>query len=92
MPDRDNGLLYETFKSYPNVDGSWDVDAGAKWNLNSNPLRPDGWTSADAAGLPIRAGLVSYDEVVSGINTHAIRFTPVNPKRAPIWPPRPPRT
>jgi hypothetical protein len=53
----------------------WDADSGANWNLASNTLRPRGWTSADAAGLPILPGLVRYDEVASGAIRHALRFT-----------------
>ncbi len=53
----------------------WHAGSGAVFDLRSNALRPDGWTSADAAGLPIYAGLVRYDEVASGVINHAIRFT-----------------
>jgi hypothetical protein len=53
----------------------WDAGSGANWNLASNKLRPAGWTSADAAGLPILAGLARYDEVRSGAIHHALRFT-----------------
>jgi hypothetical protein len=86
--DRDACVLYETYKSYPNADGSWHVGSGAKWNLNSNALRPNGWTSSDAAGLPLRPGLVTYDEVNSGVIRHAIRFTTVNINRSYVWPAR----
>ena len=57
-------------------------------DLRSNALRPDGWTSADAAGLPILAGLVRYDEVAAGAINHAIRFTAVNTRNAYVWPAR----
>ncbi|MDO3641758.1 hypothetical protein [Mucilaginibacter sp. L3T2-6] len=72
--DKDNDMLYELYNA--NVKGDhWEASSGAKFNLNSNALRPDGWTSADAAGLPIFAGLVRYDEVLKGVINHAIRFT-----------------
>ncbi len=67
--------LYELYSAYPNADGSWNAASGAVFDLRSNRLRPDGWTSADAAGLPIFAGLVRYDEIVRGYINHAIRFT-----------------
>ncbi len=72
--DKDNGILYELFNSeYKN--GQWHASAGAIFNLRSNQLRPLGWTSADAAGLPIFPGLVRYDEVLKGEIDHPIRFT-----------------
>jgi len=69
--------LYELYAAYPQQDGSWRAGSGAIFDLGSNALRPAGWTSADAAGLPIFPGLVRYDEVVGrkAIN-HALRFTP----------------
>jgi hypothetical protein len=85
--DVDNKLLYETFDSHPQPDGSWEAGSGAVFDLTSNELRPAGWTSADAAGLPIFAGLVRYDEVVErGEITHALRFTVRNSRRAYIPP------
>ena len=72
--DKDNDLLYEMYNASVNGD-HWEASAGAVFNLASNQLRPNGWTSADAAGLPIFPGLVKYDEVVSGSIQHAIRFT-----------------
>lgn len=85
--DVDNKLLYEMFDSHPHSDGSWDAGAGAIFDLTSNELRPAGWTSADAAGLPIFAGLVRYDEVVErGEITHALRFTVSRTRRAYIPP------
>jgi|GEM_PF-1078016 len=80
--------LYETFASYPQPDGSWKAGSGAVWDLNSNALRPRSWTSADAAGLPIFAGLARYDEVASGAITHALRFTIDQTQQAYIWPAR----
>jgi hypothetical protein len=67
--------LYEMYSAYPNADGSWNAASGAVFNLRSNRLRPNGWTSADAAGLPIFAGLIRYDEIQRGYIDHAIRFT-----------------
>jgi hypothetical protein len=67
--------LYELYSAHPNADGSWNAASGAVFNLRSNRLRPDGWTSADAAGLPIFAGLIRYDEIQRGYINHAIRFT-----------------
>ena len=72
--DRDSCVLYELFDAAP-VGGAWHAASGAVYDLTSNALRPDGWTSADAAGLPILPGLVTYDEVASGSIDHAIRFT-----------------
>jgi hypothetical protein len=67
--------LYELYSAQPNADGSWSAGSGAVFNLRSNKLRPNGWTSADAAGLPIFAGLIRYDEIQRGYINHAIRFT-----------------
>jgi hypothetical protein len=86
--DRDNCMLYETFSSYPQPDGTWTAGSGAIFNLRSNALRPSGWTSADAAGLPILAGLVRYDEVHSGEIRHALRFTAPQTRKAFLWPAR----
>ena len=67
--------LYELWDAYPQADGSWDAGSGAVFNLRSDKLRPNGWTSADAAGLSIFAGLIRYDEIKRGYINHAIRFT-----------------
>jgi hypothetical protein len=67
--------LYEMWDADPQPDGSWDAGAGAVFNLRSDKLRPNGWTSADAAGLSIFAGLIRYDEIQRGYINHAIRFT-----------------
>ena len=69
--------LYELYNAWPQNGGaSWDASSGAIWDLEVNDTRPAGWTSADAAGLPIFPGLVRYDEVVTnGVINHAIRFT-----------------
>jgi hypothetical protein len=72
--DKDNEILYELYNASVNGD-HWEASSGAVFNLTSDVLRPDGWTSADAAGLPIFPGLVKYDEVASGAIHHAIRFT-----------------
>ncbi len=86
--DRDNKELWETFYSFPSG-GGWDCGSGAKFDLKSNALRPEGWTSADAAGLPIFPGLARYDEVVlQGEIRHAIRFTVSQTRRAYVYPAR----
>jgi hypothetical protein len=72
--DRDNWKLYELYAAYPGGSG-WTAGSGAIFDLNSNALRPAGWTSADAAGLPVFPGLVRYEEVEDGVIRHAIRFT-----------------
>lgn len=80
--------LYELYDAYPRADGGWDAGSGAVFDLNGNALRPAGWTSADAAGLPILPGLVRYDEVASGAINHALRFTAPETQRAYVWPAR----
>ena len=82
--DSETCLLYELFALYP----SWSAGSGAIWHLTSNALRPKGWTSADAAGLPILPGLARYDEVASGSIDHALRFTVQRSRRAYIYPAR----
>jgi hypothetical protein len=86
--DRDDCILYELYAAYPQPDGSWLAGSGAIFDLNSNDLREDGWTSADAAGLPILPGLVRYDEVAEGEIRHAIRFTAEQTRQAYVWPAR----
>jgi hypothetical protein len=86
--ERDTCILYEVYYAWPQADGSWQAGSGAVFDLNSNALRPAGWTSADAAGLPILAGLVRYDEVASGEIRHALRFTAPQTRKAYIWPAR----
>src|SRR5262249_61923229 len=68
--------------------GSWQAWAGAVWSLRSNRLRPAGWTSADAAGLPIFPGLARWDEARRGVIDHALRFTAAQTRRAFVWPAR----
>jgi hypothetical protein len=86
--DRDNCVLYELYDAWPNGDGSWRAGSGAIFDLQSHALRPAGWTSADAAGLPILPGLVRYDEAASGTINHAIRFTVNLTRKEYIWPAR----
>jgi hypothetical protein len=78
-------LLYEMYNAWP-VGAGWDASSGAVWDLRSNALRPEGWTSADAAGLPILPGLAKYDEVKSGQIRHALRFTVGATQRAYVHP------
>jgi hypothetical protein len=73
--DRDNCWLYELYSSYPQKNGNWKAASGAVWDLLNDEQRPYTWTSADAAGLPVFAGLARYDEVASGAINHALRFT-----------------
>lgn len=85
---RDSCLLYEIYAAYPQPDGTWRAGSGAVFDLRSYQLRPQEWTSADAAGLPILPGLVRYDEVAQGEIRHAIRFTAPRTQRAYVWPAR----
>jgi hypothetical protein len=75
--DKSDCKLYELYRAFSVAKPKphWNADAGVAWDLNSAALRPDGWTSADAAGLPIFPGLVRYDEVAAGRLDHAIRVT-----------------
>lgn len=90
--DRQACMLYELFYAWPpgtgenTSDTAWSAGSGAVFDLTSNSLRPDGWTSADAAGLPIFPGLVRYDEVVAGAIHHALRFTVSTSQRAYMHP------
>jgi len=88
MLDQDDCTLYELYDAYPQANGSWTAGSGAIFDLKSHTLRPDTWTSADAAGLPVLPGLVRYDEVASGEIRHAIRFTAPQTQRAYVWPAR----
>jgi hypothetical protein len=84
--DRDACRLWELYSAYPQNGGaSWTAGSGATWDLNSNAMRPLGWTSGDAAGLPILPGLVRYDEVASGEIDHVIRFTAPRTYNS-VWP------
>lgn len=83
--DPAHSKLYELYDAHK-VGTSWEAGSGAIFDLTSNRLRPDGWTSADAAGLPILPGLVRYDEVARGEITHALRFTVSRTQRGYIHP------
>jgi hypothetical protein len=85
--DRSSCRLYELYALYPKGRG-WRAGSGAIWSLRSNKLRPAGWTSADAAGLPILPGLARYDEVKRGVIDHALRFTVQRTRRAYVFPAR----
>jgi hypothetical protein len=85
--DQDNCLLYELYAAHLESDG-WYAGSGAIFNLQDYALRPDGWTSADAAGLPIFPGLVRYEEVAAGRIEHAIRFTVAQTRNEHVWPAR----
>jgi hypothetical protein len=80
--------LYELFNATRQTDNSWRVASSAIFDLRSNALRPEGWTSADAAGLPILPGLIRYDEMKSGEIKHAIRFAAAITQRKYVWPGR----
>jgi len=87
--DRDNNRLYELFGAIAQSDGSWDAACGAVFDLDSDDVRPGaqpGWTSADAAGLPIFPGLVRYEEASAGLIPHALRFTIQSSRRAYVPP------
>jgi hypothetical protein len=84
--DRDACKLYELFALYPTAGGGWRAGSGAIFDLRSNKLRPAGWTSADAAGLPILPGLARYEDVARGRIDHALRFTVERTRRAYVWP------
>lgn len=80
--------LFETYDTRYRSAGRSTAGSGAIWNLRSNALRPAGWTSGDAAGLPILPGLVNVDEVASGALDHAIRFTAQCTQQSYLWPAR----
>lgn len=89
--DRDNNRLYELYRAFPQANGSWNADCGAVFHLDSNTVRPGGqpgWTSADAAGLPIFPGLARYEEAALGPGgiRHALRFTVQRSRRAYVSP------
>jgi hypothetical protein len=88
MVDPANCELYELYGARYRAGGRSTAGSGAIWNLRSNDLRPAGWTSADAAGLPILPGLVDFDEVRSGRIDHAIRFTAARTAIRSVWPAR----
>lgn len=85
--DRSRCKLYEMFDAHPSRgDRSWRAGSGAVWNLRSNKLRRRGWTSADAAGLPIFPGLARYGEVKKGAIKHALRITVPRTRNAFVYP------
>ncbi len=85
--DRDSLTLFELYAAYPDGNGGWKAGSGAKWDLEQNQVRPAGWTSADAAGLPILPGLVRYDEAAEKqAIEHALRFTLSKTRRAYVPP------
>lgn len=85
--DADNRILYEMYDArFNETEGRWYAGSGAIWNLNTNHYRPAGWTSADAAGLPMLPGLVRYDEVQRGEIAHALRFTVSETQHAYVFP------
>lgn len=84
--DKDNHLLYETYQT--SAGPPWSASCGAVFDLNSNAVRPDGWTSGDAAGLPIFPGILRYQEIVQGSINHALRFTCNNTQNKHIYPAR----
>jgi hypothetical protein len=84
--DKDNHLLYETYQTSGGP--PWSASCGAVFDLNSNAVRPDGWTSGDAAGLPIFPGLIRYEEIAAGSINHALRFTCNNTQNKHIYPAR----
>jgi hypothetical protein len=87
LVDRSACRLYELYDLHRTASG-WHAGSGAIWNLRTNALRPAGWTSADAAGLPIFPGLARYDEVARGVIAHALRFTAPRTRRAYVYPAR----
>ena len=88
MVDPATCTLYETFDTHYRAGGKSKAGSGAIWSLASDALRPAGWTSADAAGLPILPLLVNYDELSSGAMDHAIQFTVACTQEAYLWPAR----
>jgi hypothetical protein len=80
--------LYELFDARHTGSHKWQAGSGAIFDLRSNKLRPNEWTSADAAGLPMIPGLVRYDEVGAGAIRHALRFTTPKTRNAFVWPAR----
>ncbi len=87
LVDKSACRLYELF-ALQRTSSGWHAGSGATWNLRSNHVRPAGWTSADAAGLPIFPGLARYDEVARGVIDHALRFTAERTRKAYIYPAR----
>jgi hypothetical protein len=87
--DGDNCILYELYHAYPHPDlQNWSAGSGSIYNLTGYALRPNTWTSADAAGLAIFPGLLRYEEILKGEIRHAIRFTVPQTQKAYLWPAR----
>jgi len=84
--DRDGCWLYELFRAAKSESGEWQATSAAVWDMTINAQRPFRWTSTDAAGLPVFAGLVRYDEVAAGAINHALRFTVPKTRRAVVPP------
>lgn len=87
LVNADTCVLYELYDASPQGSG-WHAGSGAIYDLRSNALRPAGWTSADAAGLPVLPGLVRYEEVTAGVINHALRFTADVTRDEYVWPAR----
>jgi hypothetical protein len=87
LVDKSSCRLYELYDLRHTSHG-WTAGSGAVWSLRSNHLRPAGWTSADAAGLPIFPGLARWDEAARGKIDHALRFTASQTRRAYVYPAR----
>jgi len=87
LVDKSSCRLYELYDLH-HASRDWTAGSGAVWSLRSNHLRPAGWTSADAAGLPIFPGLARWDEVARGTIDHALRFTAPRTRRAYVYPAR----
>lgn len=83
--DPTNRMLYEFYQLKKTANG-WQAACEATFDLKSNKLRPDGWTSSDAAGLPIFPSIIRYDELKRGVIDHAMRVTVVNTRRAYVYP------
>jgi hypothetical protein len=87
LVDKSSCRLYELY-DLRRTNRGWTAGSGAVWNLRSNHLRPAGWTSADAAGLPMFPGLARWDEAARGVIDHALRFTAPQTRRAYVYPAR----
>ena len=87
LVDKSSCRLYELY-DLRHAGHGWTAGSGATWSLRSNHLRPAGWTSADAAGLPIFPGLARWDEVERGVIDHALRFTAPETRRGYVYPAR----
>jgi hypothetical protein len=86
--DRADCRVYELYAARRRSDGSWHAGSGAVFDLRSDRLRPAGWTSADAAGLPVFPGLARYEEASTGTIDHALRITVPRSQTAYLWPAR----